>query len=83
MRQTIQNIYRFINKQHGVAMTKVKLTPINNFGRQEFKPVNETAKLICSWTGRKHVSIRDKKFIEELGLNVVVLEFPEDGVVDS
>lgn len=64
-------------------MTKVKLTPINNFGRQEFKPINETAKLICSWTKKKHISMRDKKFIEELGLNVVILEFTDDMSTDS
>lgn len=58
-------------------MVKVKLIPVNNFGRDEFKPANELAFDIASWLGKKNLSDRDKKFIEKIGLDPVVLAYGE------
>lgn len=56
---------------------KVKLIPVNNFGRNEFKPANELAENIAHWLEKKHLSDRDKEFIELIGLNPVVLGYAE------
>jgi hypothetical protein len=56
---------------------KVKLTPVSQFGRDEFKPSNELAKTIARWLGKKHLSESDKEFIKEIGLEPVVLTFKE------
>jgi hypothetical protein len=58
-------------------MVKVKLIPVNNFGRNEFKPANELAVHIAAWLDKKHLSDRDKRFIEKIGLEAVVLEYGE------
>jgi len=56
---------------------KVKLIPVNNFGRKEFRPANELAEIIAGWLDKKHLSDRDKDFIEKIGLDVVVPGFAE------
>jgi hypothetical protein len=56
---------------------KVKLIPVNNFGREEFRPANELARIIACWLDKKHLSKSDKGFIEKIGLNPVVLNYVE------
>jgi len=56
---------------------KVKLIPVNNFGRNEFRPANELAEIIAVWLDKKHLSARDKQFIEKIGLDAVVLGYAE------
>ena len=56
---------------------KVKLIPIHQFGRYEFRPANDLAKTIAKWLGKNHLSLRDKEFIEEMGLEPVVLTHGE------
>lgn len=58
-------------------MAKVKLIPVKIFGRDEYKPANETATVICNWLNKKHLSNLDKKYIEEIGLNVVIFDYAE------
>ena len=54
---------------------KVKLMPVYQFGRDEFKPANQLAKTIAKWLGKKHLSETDKGFIKEIGLEPVVLTY--------
>ena len=56
---------------------KVKLIPVNNFGRSEFKPSNELGEKICEWLGKRHLSQRDKEYIKIIGLEPIVLEYGE------
>lgn len=56
---------------------EVKLIPIKNFGRHEYKPANEKARTICYWLGKKHLSKLDKKYIEEIGLSVIIFDYEE------
>lgn len=59
---------------------KVKLIEVRNYGRQEFKPANDLAETIAHWLGKKHLSDRDKQFIEKIGLNPVLLEYADTTV---
>lgn len=56
---------------------KVKLIPVKNYGREEYKPANELGKKIAKWLNKKNLSDEDKLFIQELGLEPVVLEYGE------
>lgn len=56
---------------------KVKLIPVRNYGREEYKPANELAETIAKWLDKKNLSERDKLFIEEIGLEPVVLTYGE------
>ena len=54
---------------------EVKLIPVNQFGREEFRPANELGRNIAEWLGKKHLSERDKEFIIKIGLVPIVLEY--------
>ena len=56
---------------------KVKLIPVKNYGRNEFKPANNLGIIIGNWLGKKNLSHRDKRFIEKIGLEVIVLEYED------
>ena len=56
---------------------KVKLIPVKNYGREEYKPANELGEKIAKWLDKKNLSVRDKSFLEELGLEPVVLVYGE------
>jgi hypothetical protein len=57
---------------------KVNLIAVRNYGREEFKPANELGEKIAKWLDKKNLSERDKLFIEEIGLEPVVLGYGEN-----
>lgn len=57
---------------------KVKLIPVKNYGREEYKPANELGEKIAKWLDKKNLSVGDKSFLEELGLEPVVLKYGEN-----
>lgn len=57
---------------------KVKLLEVSNFGRKEYKPVNELGRNVAEWLDKKHLSNRDKCFIEKIGLETVVLNYEDE-----
>jgi hypothetical protein len=52
---------------------KVELIPVRNYGRHEFKPANDLAKNIALWMGKGNLSERDKRYIEMIGLEPVLV----------
>jgi hypothetical protein len=56
---------------------KVELIPVRNYGRHEFKPANLLAKNIALWMDKSNLSIRDKEYIEMIGLEPVILGYVE------
>ena len=53
---------------------KVEVVAIKNFGRVDYKPKNQLANDIAIWLKKGTLSDSDKKFLEKIGLEVVVLK---------
>lgn len=53
---------------------EVKLIKVGLFGRVEFKPGNELARIICEWLKQSHITEYDKNYIEKIGLKPVLIK---------
>lgn len=54
---------------------KVELAPVRNFGRHEYLPMCERSRQIGEWLEKKHLSKRDRAYLEKIGLEVVLLVY--------